>query len=68
MKVIPILLSWGLFTGPRFTYMLVPDGKPTRLEDEAEHKAAKARQEAQYQAWLCSGATIGRAGFGRSYG
>lgn len=58
MKVVPILISWGLFTGPKFTYMLVPDGKPTPPEDEERHKADKVRQESQYLAWVNSGEAI----------
>jgi hypothetical protein len=64
-KIVPILTSWGMFSGPNFTLIVVPDGKPQAKEQEEENRIAAARQEAQYKDWIRRGAPM-LGGFGSS--
>lgn len=67
MELMPVITHWGLFTGPQFTLMYVPRAaKQTPPEDEEGHRAAAARQEAQYQLWLASRGNFTSGGFSSS--
>jgi hypothetical protein len=64
-KIVPILTGWGLFTGPEFMFMVVPDSKPQTKEQEEQNRIAAARQDAQYADWIRRGAPM-LGGFGSS--
>ena len=54
MKIVPILTSWGLFSGPRFIFLPVGmpgayEVMPERQRTAEEIRRAAAQQEYQYQ-------------------
>lgn len=49
-----ILIHWGLFTGPKFFPIIVPDGKPQTKDQEAENLANAARQQAEQESYRAS--------------
>jgi hypothetical protein len=55
MRLVPFIMSWGLFSGPRIQFFLVPDGKPMPKDEEEHNRHAAARQEEEYRAMIKRG-------------